>query len=137
MRAKSLKIAATSAALVLALVGLLYTTVSEGTEYFKHVDEVATDPAAWHGKKLQVHGFARAIARRPNTLEHRFEVEHNGQVIQAHYNGVVPDTFKDGSEVVVKGEFGPHGFVVAPNGVMAKCPSKYEEAPTLPGKPRS
>ena len=38
----------------------------------------------------------------------------------------MPDTFKDGSEVVVKGTLGPDGFVVEPNGVMAKCPSKYE-----------
>ena len=46
----------------------------------------------------------------------------------------MPDTFKDGSEVVLKGQLGPHGFDVAPNGVMAKCPSKYEASKT-PGAP--
>ena len=128
MKSKSIKIAATSAAIVLALSGLMYTTLSEGTEYYKHVDEVMADPSAWHGKKLQLHGYVveGSIMRKPNTLEHRFEIQSNGKVVQASYNGVVPDTFKDNSEVVVKGELGPHGFTVSPNGVMAKCPSKYE-----------
>ena len=37
-----------------------------------------------------------------------------------------PDTFKDEAEVVLKGKLSPDGFHVDPNGVMAKCPSKYE-----------
>ena len=129
MKAKSIKIAVTAAAIVLALGGLMYTSLSEGTEYYKHVDEVMADPAAWQGKKLQLHGYVveKSIERRPNTLEHRFRIQSNGKVIQATYTGLVPDTFKDNSEVVVKGQLDPHGnFAVAPNGVMAKCPSKYE-----------
>ena len=138
MNAKSIKIAATSAAIALALSGLMYTSLSEGTEYYKHVDEVMADPAAWHGKKLQLHGHVvdKSIERKRNSLEYRFRVHSNGQVVQATYTGVVPDTFKDGSEVVLRGELGPHGFSVAPNGVMAKCPSKYEaqkSVPTTPG----
>jgi cytochrome c-type biogenesis protein CcmE len=38
----------------------------------------------------------------------------------------VPDTFKDDAEVVLKGRLTSDGFHVDPNGVMAKCPSKYE-----------
>jgi cytochrome c-type biogenesis protein CcmE len=130
MKAKSIKIAATFAAIVLALSGLMYTTLLEGTEYYKHVDEVMVDPEAWYGKKLQLHGYVvdGSIQRRPNSLDYRFEVQSNGKVVRATFNGVVPDTFKDGSEVVIKGELSEAGFSVAPNGVMAKCPSKYEPA---------
>jgi cytochrome c-type biogenesis protein CcmE len=137
MKAKSIKIAATSAAIVLALSGLMYTTLSEGTEYYKHVDEVMVDPGAWHGKKLQLHGFVvdKSIERKRNSLDYRFKVHSNGQVVQATYSGIVPDTFKDGSEVVLKGELGPHGFSVAPDGVMAKCPSKYEAQKSVPVTP--
>jgi cytochrome c-type biogenesis protein CcmE len=128
MNAKTLKIAATATVLLLALSGLMYTTLSEGTEYYKHVDEVMVDPAAWHGKRLQLHGFVvdKSIMQKPNTLEYRFDIQNNGKIVPARYTGVVPDTFKDGSEVVLKGRLGPHGFTVDPNGVMAKCPSKYE-----------
>jgi cytochrome c-type biogenesis protein CcmE len=45
----------------------------------------------------------------------------------------VPDTFKDEAEVVLKGTLTPDGFTVEPNGVMAKCPSKYEPKPGTSG----
>ena len=134
MKARPLKIAVTAAVLVFAFGGLLYSTLSEGTEYYKHVDEVMADPAAWQGKRLQLHGFVvdDSILRKPNTLEYRFQVQSNGKVVPVRYTGVVPDTFKDGSEVVLKGRLGPEGFAVEPNGVMAKCPSKYQAAETSP-----
>ena len=130
MKSKSAKIGATVVVITLALAGLMYSTLSEGTEYYKHVDEVMAEPAVWEGKPLQLHGFVvdKSIERRPDTLEYRFKIESKGKVVQAHYTGIVPDTFKHGSEVVVKGTLGPDGFSVAPNGVMAKCPSKYEPA---------
>jgi cytochrome c-type biogenesis protein CcmE len=137
MKSKSLKIAATAAILTLAFGGLLYTTLQDGTEYYKHVDEVMTDPSAWQGKKLQLHGFVvdKSILTNPSTLEYRFQIKNKGSVVQASYRGIVPDTFKSGSEVVLKGHLGPDGFAVEPNGVMAKCPSRYEEG--KPGSPGS
>jgi cytochrome c-type biogenesis protein CcmE len=53
-------------------------------------------------------------------------VQSQGHVVKATYTGIVPDTFQPDAEVVLKGVLGPDGFVVQPNGVMAKCPSKYE-----------
>jgi cytochrome c-type biogenesis protein CcmE len=132
MKSKTPKIAATVAVLSLAFGGLLYGTLRDGTEYYKHVDEVTTDPGAWHGKKLQLHGYVvdKSIFVKPDTLEYRFQIQNRGQVIQASYTGIVPDTFKDGSEVVLKGHLTPGGFAVESNGVMAKCPSKYEAGKT-------
>lgn len=132
MRAKFVKMALTVTVLGLALGALLYTTLSEDTQYYKHVDEVMQSPDQWYGKRLQVHGHAADIRRRPDTLDYRFEIAHNGQVVNASYTGIVPDTFKDGSEVVVKGVLTADGLVVEPDGVMAKCPSKYE--PGAPGQ---
>jgi cytochrome c-type biogenesis protein CcmE len=128
MRQKAVRIGLTSLVLVLAFGGLLYSTLSEGTEYYKHVDEVMTDPGAWQGKNLQLHGFIvpNSIMRKPDSLDWRFEVHSKGHVVRATYTGVVPDTFKDEAEVVLKGRLTDDGFHVAPNGVMAKCPSKYE-----------
>jgi cytochrome c-type biogenesis protein CcmE len=128
MKHKAAKIGLTSLVLALAFGGLLYSTMGEATEYYKHVDEVMAQPDQWYGKKLQLHGFAKEVTRKPSSLEYRFKVESNGQVVTATYKGVVPDTFKDDAEVVMKGTLSPAGFTVAPNGIMAKCPSKYEEA---------
>jgi cytochrome c-type biogenesis protein CcmE len=129
MKPKTLKFALTATVFLVALSGLMYTTLSEGTEYYMDVDEVAKAPDAWHGKKLNLHGFVveKSILRKPDTLEYRFHVQHNGHVMPVSYTGVVPDTFKDGSEVLLKGHLTAGGFSVNPNGVVAKCPSKYEE----------
>jgi cytochrome c-type biogenesis protein CcmE len=133
MTAKTIKILATALVLVGALGGLMYTSLAEGTEYYKHVDEVMVEPAAWHGKKLQIHGYVvpGSIKRRPDSLDYIFKLEKNGHVVDARYTGIVPDTFKDNSETVIKGRFTDDGaFAVEPGGVMAKCPSKYEASKT-------
>jgi len=127
-----MKIGITVGVIVVAFVGLLWTTLREGSEYYKHVDEVMASPEEWQGKQLQLHGFvvANSILVRPDTLEYRFKVQSNGRVVDASYTGIVPDTFKDRpgeeAEVVLKGQLTSGGFHVDPNGVMAKCPSKYE-----------
>ena len=127
MSKKAAKLGITGVVLALAFGGLMYTTLSEGTEYYKHVDEVLANPDAWHGKRLQLHGFVKGQpGRKRDSLEYRFDVESNGKVIRAYYTGIVPDTFKEGAEVVLKGTLSGDGFHVEDKGVMAKCPSKYE-----------
>jgi cytochrome c-type biogenesis protein CcmE len=122
------KIGLTTVVLVGAFSGLMFLTLAEGTEYYKHVEEVMTQPSDWYGKRLQLHGFVvkDSILRRPDSLDYKFRIESNGAVVAASYTGTVPDTFKGGAEVVVKGRLGPNGFQVEKDGVMAKCPSKYE-----------
>jgi cytochrome c-type biogenesis protein CcmE len=116
-----------------ALTALIATTASEDAQYYKTVDEVMPNADAWYGKGLQLHGFVvdGTIQRRPNSFDHRFQVRNGESVVLASYTGLLPDTFKDGSEVVLKGRLTPEGFHVEKNGVMAKCPSKYEEASAM------
>ena len=127
MKHKAIKIGLTSAVLALAFGGLLWSTLGEATEYYKHVDEVMGAPAQWEGKRLQLHGFVVGpVFRKPDTLDYRFQIQNKGQVVWAQYSGIVPDTFKTESEVVLKGTLNGDQFHVEPNGVMAKCPSKYD-----------
>jgi cytochrome c-type biogenesis protein CcmE len=128
MKQKAVRIGITSLVLVLALTGLLYSTLNEGTEYYKHVEEVMANPGLWQGKNLQLHGFVvkDSILRKRDSLEYKFKVQSKGAVVDATYTGIVPDTFSDDAEVVLKGRLEADGFRVIPNGVMAKCPSKYE-----------
>ena len=120
-----------------ALTILMTISLSEGAQYYKHVDEVMVSPEQWYDKNLQLHGFVVDGSHlvRPGTLEHKFEIRTGAHVVKASYTGVVPDTFKDGSEVVLTGRLNAEGFHVAKGGVMAKCPSKYE--PGAPGAAKS
>ena len=130
MSQRTIRIALSTAVILVALGGLMSLSLGETAAYYKHVDEVMTAPEAWYGKNLQLHGHVvdQSIMRRPNTLEYRFQVQANGKIVTANYTGIVPDTFKSGSEVVLKGRLSEAGFHVEPDGVMAKCPSKYEAA---------
>ena len=136
MAKKTARVLISAAVLTGAFTLLFFFTVSSAdTQYYKHVDEVMASPAQWYGKSLQLHGYVvdGSIMKRPDSLDYRFAIKNGDYQVNASYTGVVPDTFKDGSEVVIKGRLGPNGFEVEPNGVMAKCPSRYETAQT-PGK---
>ena len=128
MRHRYIKIGLTVAVLLGAFGGLLWTSMQGGTEYYKHVDEVMNNPSAWEGKPLQLHGFVvpGSILRKPDTFEWRFKLQNNGKEVAASYEGIVPDTFKDESEVVLTGKLAADGFHTKADGIMAKCPSKYE-----------
>jgi cytochrome c-type biogenesis protein CcmE len=137
MTHRYIKIGATSVVLVAAFSALLWSTLQDGTQYFKHVDEVMSDRQQWEGKPMQLHGYVvpGSILRKRDTLEYRFKVQNNparssqsGHVVDASYTGIVPDTFQSEAEVVLHGRLGPDGFHTDPNGVVAKCPSKYEAA---------
>jgi len=142
MKQKPIKIAATAVVLASAFGFMMWTTLRDGAEYFKHVDEVVAQRDSLKGKKLQLHGYVIPGSRlnKPNTLEYRFKIQNNpiragepGNSMTVSYTGIVPDTFKDEAEVVLRGNLTPDGgFHTDPNGGIAKCPSKYEAASKLP-----
>jgi len=109
---------------------LLWSTKGQAFEYYKHVDEVVPDLSKWTGKPMQLHGYVvpgsiqKRLSKESGRLEYRFKEINCGQEIDVYYAGVVPDTFKDGAEVVVKGELDGSSFHSTE--VMAKCPSKYQ-----------
>jgi cytochrome c-type biogenesis protein CcmE len=131
MSHKAAKIGATSFVLLVAFGILLYSTLGESMQYYKYVDEVMAEPQAWQGKPLQVHGYVvkGSIGRKRDALEYQFDIQRNGKTIRAYYTGIVPDTFKDDSEVVLTGRLTDQGFMATD--MTAKCPSKYEEAPAV------
>jgi cytochrome c-type biogenesis protein CcmE len=98
-----------------------------------------TNVDTWRGKRLQVHGNVvdGSIEQAKGTLLYRFKIESRPPrppgVITATYNGLVPDTFKGGAEVVAKGTLtSDNQLAVVPDGIMAKCPSKYEADKNAP-----
>jgi len=136
------KIVASVTAVSCALGFLLYQSTKETAQYYKHVDEVLADPASLAGKSLKVHGYVTdsSIEQKKGTLEYRFKLETRAPrapgTIMAMYKGIVPDTFKSGAEVVASGKLAPDGHLdVSADGIMAKCPSKYEAAQTQGGHP--
>jgi len=124
---------------VIALGGVTFLAFQSAgdVEYYMHVDQVVADPSPWVGKKtIQVHGFAHHVPLKPTlhdqTVTRAFELENKGKVIQVVHDGIIPDTFKEEAETVVKGQLTkqPDGSLLlttigGEQGIMAKCPSKY------------
>jgi cytochrome c-type biogenesis protein CcmE len=140
MAHRNIKIAVTAVVLASAFGFMMWTTLRDGAEYFKHVDEVVAQRASLEGKKLQVQGYVipGSILVKPNTLEYRFRIQNNpirsgepGNVMNVSFTGTPPDTFKDEAEVVAHGQLKSDGAFEA-NQVIAKCPSKYEAAGRAP-----
>ena len=79
MTHRYIKIGITSLVLVSAFGFLMWTTLRDGAEYFKHVDEVMADQKAWEGKPLQLHGYVipGSISYSPSTLDYKFKVQNN------------------------------------------------------------
>jgi cytochrome c-type biogenesis protein CcmE len=112
---------------------VLVSTAASAFEYYKHVDEVTPQLAQWQKKPMELHGFVqpgsvkKRLDRDHQRLEYKFTEVNCGQTLPVYYAGVVPDTFKDGAEVVVKGTLDGEEFKATE--VMAKCPSKYQAQP--------
>jgi cytochrome c-type biogenesis protein CcmE len=131
-RRGAIKIVATVLGIGGAIALLLTASISKGAEYYKFVDEVTSNIDAFRGKKLQVHGVVvdDSIQQARGTLMYRFKIQSRPDrppaTIMANYEGLVPDTFKGGAEVIVRGTLTADNQVaVIPDGIMAKCPSKY------------
>ncbi|MSP62574.1 MAG: cytochrome c maturation protein CcmE [Myxococcales bacterium] len=109
---------------------VLVSTASNAFQYYKHVDEVVPSLMQWQKKPLELHGFVlpgsikKRLDREHQRLEYRFTETNCGKQIEVFYAGTVPDTFKDGAEVVVKGKLDGANFNATE--IMAKCPSKYQ-----------
>lgn len=52
-----------------------------------------------------------------------------GAALPVVYTGTVPDPFKEGREIIVKGSMQSGTFVAQRDSLVTKCPSKFQNAP--------
>jgi cytochrome c-type biogenesis protein CcmE len=88
-------------------------------------------PRADLGENFRINGnvVEGSIERPPSGLGASFLMTDGEHELRVSYDRETPDTFVDGSEVVVEGSLGPNGVFVART-LLAKCPSKYEASNT-------
>jgi cytochrome c-type biogenesis protein CcmE len=95
-----------------------YMTVPE----LKHCTTCAT-------QAVRVAGVVQAgsIARNDSQELITFTISDGQQTLPVTYNGVVPDIFRPGIQVVVEGRYTDQGLFKAQT-LLAKCPSKFQSA---------
>lgn len=140
--------------IVAAVGTLIFAAVRETSTYFMTVEEYAADPASHAGKPLRLAGRVRdgSVEWNPATLDLAFTIqpippkesaEHaaagSGEAVAVaavatvtgaaaslpvRYNGVLPDMFAAGRDVIVEGRVQEGVFHA--NTLLTTCPSKYE-----------
>ncbi len=121
---------ALSGVLIAASVAIAHLAPNPHPPY-KMVNEVMAEPARWEGEWLTVHGYIveGSIVELTRTA-HTFVITKDGKRLPIYYEGLVPDTVRDQSEVVLTGTLARdgEGWSFASNRLMAKCGGKYEGA---------
>ncbi|MBI4186553.1 MAG: cytochrome c maturation protein CcmE [Chloroflexi bacterium] len=115
----------------LALGFLLYNGFTGAATYYYTVSELSALGSSVYGENIRVNGKVApgSVEREEQGTLLRFSVidADSGQGFPVVYRGVVPDTFKEDSEVVAEGYLDSSGIFYAST-VLAKCPSRYEPA---------
>jgi len=125
------KILLTVAVSALAVSGVLWASLGQGAEYYKHVDEARASQDRLMGKRLRVHGNVvnGTLVHQAGTLEYHFMLESKAPrehaTMNVDFHGIPPDLFKPGAEVIAAGVLGTDGMLRSDR-IETKCPSKYE-----------
>ncbi len=112
----------------LAIGYLGYTSFMGAATYYYTVTELIDQGSSVYDENVRVNGQVApgSVEQEAQGTILRFTIidiegEEN---LPVFYQGVVPDTFKVGNEVVVEGHLNSSGIFQA-HTLMPKCPSKY------------
>ena len=126
------------ALLIVSAVGyLIYTGIQETKVYYFTMDEFLLKKAALANEDIRVAGRVQAgsIQWDPAALNLTFvltpieqestPVEVTQAGVSVSYQGILPDMFAEGRDVIIEGLYTPEQQLVAST-IMTSCPSKYE-----------
>jgi cytochrome c-type biogenesis protein CcmE len=114
-----------------AVAGVLWASLGEGAEYYKHVDEAQAAQSRLAGKRLRVQGTVvdGSLVHQAGTLDYRFVMEskppRQRATLAVDFHGIPPDLFKSGADVIAAGVLDNDGRLKSDR-LETKCPSKYE-----------
>lgn len=117
---------------VIAAIGFLIVSVPKDTYvYSRTISEVKRLGAEAEGQGLRIEGtvLPGSLQKSENNLRCNFVLADSlGETLEVRYDGILPDTFKEGMPAVAEGKYHAANYFEATN-VLTKCPSKYEPVP--------
>lgn len=118
-------------AIAAAIIYLVAANTGASAEYYMTIHQLQTCTRCG-GQTVRVAGYVadKGLVKDDATETVRFVITNTATsatpTMSVVYNGVVPDAFKAGAQVVVEGTYSA-GVFHADN-VLAKCPSKFQAA---------
>lgn len=131
--------------IVAAVATLIYSAVQETSAYFLTMEEYAAADGRHDGMPLRLAGRVAegTLDWNPRTLDLAFVIQPIPEKKASHqeraavelpegaittlpveFNGILPDMFAEGRDVIVEGSV--TGGVFTANTLLTTCPSKYE-----------
>ncbi len=113
--------------LAVAVGYLAYAGICAGRSYYLSVDSYMSTQE-YRDERVRLHGLVgkEGLALGANGAKAQFVLQGETSRIAVRYDGVVPDLFEPGGEVVVAGRIGKDDVFEATE-LMTKCASKYDE----------
>ena len=121
----------------LGAVGYLFISgMNDSMVYYLTLEELAVSPPRT-GEGIRLAGWVKDGSIKGSALDGAiaFTMTDGDREMPVRYEGQVPDTFEEGAEVIVEGIFRGRAVFEA-SSMLAKCPSKYEAAASVPADGR-
>jgi len=108
---------------VLLGVALVYVSFN-ASDQTKEPSQILT---AAPGQKFEMNAkvVPKSVRHEGETLKFEVEDRDGGGAMPVSYQGVVPDPFRGGREIVLTGAVENGTFVGEPESLITKCPSKF------------
>lgn len=125
-RKRTIRLVVALGAAVLLASGLVYTSFNASSEARQPSELVdATPGQSYEMTGKVVHGSI--VDRGDRGIEFHVRDRKGPESIPVVYNGVVPDPFREGREIIIKGTVANGVFEGEPDTLVTKCPSKFSE----------
>ncbi len=110
----------------LAIGYLVFMGFQDSVTYYYTVSELMEQGSSIYDENVRVKGQVApgSVEQEATGRILRFTIIDGEESLSVTYQGVVPDTFKVGAEVIVEGQFNSNGIFQA-HTLMPKCPSRY------------
>jgi cytochrome c-type biogenesis protein CcmE len=105
-------------------VALIYVSFN-ASDQTKEPSQILT---ATPGQKFEMNAkvIPKSVRHDGETLKFEVEDRNGGGAMPVSYQGVVPDPFRGGREIVLTGAVENGTFVGEPESLITKCPSKFK-----------
>jgi cytochrome c-type biogenesis protein CcmE len=125
-RKRTIRLSIALGVAVLLAGALIYTSFSAATEAQQPSQLLA---GGKQGKTYELTGTVAAgsVQHQGDELLFRIRDRKGSASVPVRYTGEVPDPFREGREVVVKGALKEGQFVAERDSLVTKCPSKFKK----------
>ncbi|OEF96096.1 cytochrome c maturation protein CcmE [Desulfuribacillus alkaliarsenatis] len=112
-----------------AVLALLIFATPGATGVEVTVGDIIAEPERFEDRFIKVSGslVRGSVNWNPQETTLRFQVEHEGAVMDVRHRGIRPDNFDDDVIVILDGKYLVDEQVFVADRLSTRCPSKYEE----------